>query len=573
MNTANTAARRPAGAIAGGHDLIGWVAGVSLGLIVAVPFVFIVLQAIFPELGRGSLAAPLRHLGRTLGDPELLRLTGHTLVLGLGVILGCTLVGVPLAVARALFRVPLALVWDVLFLVPFMIPPYIATLGWIMSLQPRGYLQQLTGINLGPLLFSVPGMIVIMTLNVFPVVYFAVSRTIEAVGTRYSDVGRVFGARPVRAFFRITLPLATPGLAASLLLVFALAIEEYGTPAALGRRFGFEVLVTGIENRISDWPIDLPGAAILSLLLVGLSLIAFMIQRRILVARNYDTVGGKPHAKLKRPLGRWAIPVTAAFAVVAFLATGLPILAILATALSRTLSGGLKLSNMGFENFVEVFHNTGGALQALMNSLSLGVGTALLAGALGALTAYAVEKGRGRGRVALDVLAMLPSALPGVVVAVGMILAWNQPALPFTPYNTAFILLLAYCCILLPQPVRYATAAFQQIGDNLEAAARVAGAGPLTVFRRIMLPLILPSLVTSMLLVFAVASRELVASLLVAPVGMMTIAGFIWRQFDQGSVGLGMTMSFIAIVITTLIPMALIALLRRFAGERFTGLH
>ncbi|GLK84826.1 ABC transporter permease [Ancylobacter defluvii] len=564
---------RAAAARTGGHGPIGWVAGVSLAVIVAVPFVFIVLQAIFPELGRGSLAAPLQHLPKTLGDPALLRLAGNTLIIGLGVVAGCTLIGVPLAVVRALFKVPCALAWDVAFLVPFMIPPYIATLGWIMTMQPRGYLQQLTGFNLGPLLFSVPGMILIMSLNLFPVVYFAVSRTIEAVGTRYADVGRVFGARPGRAFFRITLPLATPGLAASLLLVFALAIEEYGTPAALGTRFGFEVLVTGIENRISDWPIDLPGAAILSLLLVALSLVAFLIQRRILSSRNFDTVGGKPQAKDKRPLGAWALPVGLAFALVALLATGVPLAAILATALSKTISGGLKPANMGLQNFEEVLGNAGGALQALMNSLSLGIGTALVAGALGALTAYAVVKGSGRGRPVLDVLAMLPSALPGVVVAVGMILAWNQPALPFTPYNTAFILLLAYCCILLPQPVRYATAAFQQIGDNLEAAARVAGAGPFTVFRRIMLPLILPSLITSMLLVFAVASRELVASLLVAPVGMMTIAGFIWRQFEQGSVGLGMTMSFIAIVLTTLIPMLLIAALRRFAGARFTGLH
>jgi len=557
----------------GGHGLLGWLAGISLTVIVAVPFVFIVLQAIFPELGRGSLAAPLAHLSRTLGDPNLLRLAGNTLILGLGVVVGCVVVGVPLAVARALFRVPFALVWDVAFLVPFMIPPYIATLGWIMTMQPRGYMQQLTGVNLAPLLFSVPGMVLIMTLNLFPLVYFALSRTLEAVGTRHADVGRVFGARPVRAFFRITLPLATPGLAASLLLVFALAIEEYGTPAALGTRFGFEVLVTGIENRISDWPIDLPGAAILSLLLVCLSLIAFLIQRRLLSTRNYDTVGGKPQRKEKRPLGALALPVTLAFALVAFLATGLPILAILATALSKTISGGLKPSNMGLQHFAEVLGNTGGALQALANSLSLGVATALVAGALGAVTAYAVVKGRGRGLWLLDALAMLPSALPGVVVAVGMILAWNQPWLPLTPYNTALILLLAYCCILLPQPVRYASAAFQQIGDNLEAAARVAGATPFTVFRRIMLPLILPSLITAMLLVFAVASRELVASLLVAPVGMMTIAGFIWRQFEQGSVGLGMTMSFIAIVLTTLIPMSLIALLRRFAGERFSGLH
>ena len=188
------------------------------------------------------------------------------------------------------------------------------------------------------------------------------------------------------------------------------------------------------------------------------------------------------------------------------------------------------------------------------------------------ITAYSVVKGRGRFRHLLDALSITPNSLPGVVVAVGIILAWNQPWLPATPYNTPFILLLAYVCILLPQPVRYATASLHQLGDNLESAARVCGSGPLRAFVRIVFPLILPSMVTSMILVFAVASRELVASLLVAPIGFQTIAVYIWTQFDQGSAGLGMAMAFCAIMITTLIPLGLISLLKWLSKGRVAGL-
>lgn len=538
-----------------------WISAVSLLVIVALPALFVVLVAIFPDIGRGSLAAPFRHLLDTLIDPQLVLLGRNTLLLGLGTVAFAALLAVPLAALRALFKVPFALAWDVLLLIPFMIPPYIAALGWIMTLQPRGYMQQVTGLNLGWLLFSVPGIMILMALNTFPVIYFILSRTFEAVGGRYSDVGRVFGAGPWRAFWRITLPLATPGIAASLLLVFAMSIEEYGTPAALGRRIGFEVLVTGIEQRVSEWPIDLPGAAALSLVLVMLALSAFLVQRWLLNRRDFSTVSGKPQAIVKRPLGPWAIPVVLLFAAVTGLATILPLLAILASALSRTISGGLKMSNLGLDNFAALLDLGGGGLRALGNSLSLGLATALLAGVLGAITAYAVVKGQGRLRNLLDALSLTPNAMPGVVVAVGIILAWNQPWLPVSPYNTPLILLLAYCCLLLPQPVRYANAALQQLGDNLESAARVSGAGPTRAYLRIVLPLIAPSLLTSMILVFAVASRELVASLLVAPVGFETIAVYIWRQFDQGSVGLGMAMALCAIVITTLIPLALIALL------------
>jgi len=119
----------------------------------------------------------------------------------------------------------------------------------------------------------------------------------------------------------------------------------------------------------------------------------------------------------------------------------------------------------------------------------------------------------------------------------------------------------------LPQPVRYATAAFHQIGDNLEAAARVAGASPLIVFRRIMLPLIMPGMIASMLLVFAVATRELVASIVIAPVGVSTISTYIWRQFEQGSVGQGMAMAFLTILISTAFPLMVLQLMRRRKGS------
>lgn len=547
----------------GGAAPAAWLAIAGLIVIVAIPFIAVVLQGIFPDLGQGSFAGPFSSFIATLGDGALIGMAANTVLLGGCVVLASALIAVPLGVFRALYRIPLAPVWDVLLLVPFMIPPYIATLGWIMTLQPRGYLQQLAGFNLAPFLFSLFGMTLVMTFNTFPVVYFAVSRTVEAVGARYADVGRVFGATPARAFWRITLPLSAPGLAASLMLVFAAAIEEYGTPAALGRRAGFQVLVTGIDLRITDWPIDLPGAALLSILLVAMSLVTFLAQRWILARRSYQTVGGKPTAKDKRPLGALKIPVMIAFAVVAFLATGVPLLAILSTALSRTISGGLALDNISFANFQSVFANSAGALVALANSFSLGIGTALITGLIGVMAAYTVVKTKIPGRMTIDVMTILPNALPGIVMAVGLILAWNMPWLPVTPYNTAFILLLAYCCILLPQPVRYTTAAFQQIGDNLEAAARVFGASSFTAFRRILLPLVFPSLASAMLLVFALASRELVASVVVAPVGMQTIATFIWRQFEQGSIGLGMAMAFIAILITTLLPLLLLTLLRR----------
>ena len=414
-------------------------------------------------------------------------------------------IGIPLGALRGLFQVPLARLWDLLFLVPFLLPPYIAALSWTMALQPRGYLEQLAGFNLGPLLFSPAGVTLAMGLAIFPVVYFAVSRSMAATGARLADVARVFGAGPWRAFLRVTLPLALPAIAASLLLAFTLAIEEYGVPAALGSQAGVSVMTTAIERRLADWPIDLPGAALLSMVLVALALTAYAVQRALVAGRGFETTTGKPAPLARGQLGPWRWPVLGLFAAIALVAVAAPLASMLAAALTRHVSAGLSPANLTLANFAALFQTGGEAWQALSTSLLLASGTALAAGAVGLLAAWCVAGRHVPGAAVIDALALLPAALPGVVVGVGLILAWNQPFWPASPYGTWGILLLSYTCLLLPYPVRYVSAALSQIGANLEAAARVHGANAAAALRRIVLPLVLPGLAASMLMVFALS--------------------------------------------------------------------
>lgn len=539
----------PAARQRGGIGLAGLVT-LALMVVVGLPVLMVVLQAIFPDLARGGWGQPFAALGPMLRDPALPQLTGNTLTLAAGVMLASIVLGLPLGVLRGLFRLPAAPLWDVLLLVPFLIPPYIAAMGWVLLLQAAGYLQQLTGWHAGSFLYSFAGVVFVMTLNVFPVVYFAVSRALAASGGRLAEVAQVFGASPWRAFWRISLPLAAPAIAASLLLVFAMSIEEYGTPAVLAADAGFQVLVTGIESRLSEWPIDLPGAAMLSLVLVTLALLAFGVQRRLLQGHQFDTITGKPVPSGARELGAWRWLAVLWAMLVVGVATVAPLFAITATAFSRTLSGGLTPGNLGWGHFQAIFRQGSEAMHALSLSVGLGVAAAVLAGALGLGVAYVVTRPGRRGGAWLDALSLLPNTLPGVVVAVGMILLWNQAFWPITPYNTVGILLLAYVCLLLPYPVRYAQAALRQIAGGLEDAARVHGASTAVVLWRIVLPLVMPSLLAAMVLVFAVASRELVASLLLAPAGMQTVAVFVWRQFEQGSLGQGMAMALITMGLT-----------------------
>lgn len=523
--------------------------GAALLLLVGLPVSFVVLQAIFPHLDGGAFSDAFAPFGRLFSDAQLREMVSSTLKVGLGVALCSAIIGIPLGALRGLFALPGAALWDLVFLIPFMVPPYIAALSWMLALQTNGYLEQLLAVRLNAFLFSMPGMIAVMTLNIFPVVYFAVSRSMAASGSRLADVARIHGAGPWRAFFRVTLPLALPAMASSLLLAFTLTIEEYGVPGALGARSGVNLLTTGIEQKLADWPVDMPGAAVLSLVLVSLALCAYCVQRAVLAGRNVETLTGKPADVVAKPLGAAKWPVLALFSLVGLVTVVMPLCSMALTAFSNTLSGGISWQNLSLRHYAALFEIDGDALGALSTSLGLALGTALITGAVGLLASWLVVVRKTRGSAAIDGLSLLPAALPGIVVGVGLILAWNRTFWPVTPYNSWAILLLAYCCLLLPYPVRYASAALKQIGGNLDAAARVHGASAGQALWRILLPLVRPSLLAAMMMVFAVASRELVTSLLLAPAGVQTVSMFVWRQFEQGSVGDGMAMASIAVLI------------------------
>ncbi len=536
-----------------------------LVILVAFPLAFILLQAVFPQFSAGVFSGALSGVATLLAEPQLPTMLGGTLQVGVGVALVSALIGFPLGVARGLLNLPLPRLWDLLFLIPFLTPPYIAALSWMLVLQTNGYLQQLTGFNLNDVLFSQTGIVLVMALNIFPVVYFAVSRSLLASGQRLALVARVHGASPGRAFWHITLPMLSPSLAAGMLLAFTLAIEEYGVPAALGTRAGVLMLTTDIEKKLAEWPIDLSGASMLSVVLVTLALSAWWLQKKLTGNQDVTSITGKPTENMGADAGSFTLPIVALFGLTGFVAVILPGASMALSGVLGTLSGGVSLANLTASHYAALFSQQGDALSALGTSLSLALGAACITGLLGLLAAWLVVVQKIKGHGLVDALSLMPAALPGVVVGVGLILLWNQPFWPVSPYNSWAILLLSYCCLLLPWPVRYVGSALRQLGGNLEPAARVHGASALQALRFIVLPLVSPAMLAAMLMVFAIASRELVTSLLLAPAGTQTVSVFIWRQFEQGSVGQGMAMATLTLLTGLVLMLTALGIMQRTA--------
>lgn len=534
-----------------------------LVVLVGLPLSFIALQAVFPQFSAGVLTGAFSGVQTLLAEPQLPTMLGGTLQVGIGVALVSALIGFPLGVARGLLNLPLPRLWDVLFLIPFLTPPYIAALSWMLVLQTNGYLQQLTGINLNDLLFSKTGIVLVMALNIFPVVYFAVSRSLLASGQRLALVARVHGASAGRAFWHITLPMLSPSLAAGMLLAFTLAIEEFGVPAALGTRAGVLMVTTDIEKKLADWPVDLSGASMLSVVLVVIALSAWAIQKKLTGHHDVTSITGKPTENTGADAGVFTLPIVMLLAAVGFLTAILPGISMALSGVLGTLSGGVTLDNVTLSHYRALFSQQGDALSALGTSLSLALATALITGAVGLLASWLVVVQKIKGRGVMDALSLMPAALPGIVVGVGLILLWNRAFWPISPYNTWVILLLSYCCLLLPWPVRYVGSALRQLGGNLEPAARVHGASAFQALRFIVMPLVSPALLAAMLMVFAIASRELVTSLLLAPAGTQTVSVFIWRQFEQGSVGQGMAMATLTLLTGLVLMLSALGIMQR----------
>ncbi|MEE9684788.1 iron ABC transporter permease [Lelliottia amnigena] len=543
-----------------------FISGMTLAVLivlVAFPLAFIVLQAIFPQFSAGSLSGAFSGVSTLLAEPQLPVMLGGTLQIATGVALVSAVIGFPLGVARGLFNVPLPRLWDLLFLIPFLTPPYIAALSWMLVLQTNGYLQQLTGINLNDLLFSKTGIVLVMALNIFPVIYFAVSRSLLASGQRLALVARVHGASAGRAFWHITLPMLSPALAAGMLLAFTLAIEEFGVPAALGTRAGVLMLTTDIEKKLADWPVDLSGASMLSVVLVVIALCAWALQKKLTGHHDVTSITGKPTENRGADAGGVTFPVVLMMTLVGIIAVILPGASMALSGILGTLSGGVTADNVTLSHYTALFSQQGDALSALGTSLSLAFGAACITGCFGLLASWLVVVQKIKGRGVIDALSLMPAALPGVVVGVGLILLWNQPFWTISPYNSWVILLLSYCCLLLPWPVRYVGSALRQLGGNLEPAARVHGASAFQALRFIVLPLVSPALLAAMLMVFAIASRELVTSLLLAPAGTQTVSVFIWRQFEQGSIGQGMAMATLTLMTGLVLMLTALGIMQR----------
>lgn len=505
---------------------------------------------------------------QTLKADGNLEMIGNSLLLGVLVVIVSAVIAAPLAYLFSRTGFARYRFFDIIFMIPFMTPPYIASMGWILFMQKRGLLQQFVPAMAGSekWFFSLGGLVIVMSLHVFPFMLTMLKNAMLNIPSSLEESGAVFGAGFARRLYKIFLPLISGNYAIGALLVFVKTIAEYGTPATLGKRFGFEVFTTEIHRYATVAPIQFGKSATLASVLIGVCLVMWMLQNYITLRKSYNLVGGKGSrfAQIRLPLIVKVLAWTY-IVMVLILAIGIPYFSIISTSLIKLRGYGFAAGNFTFAHYIELFTENTKGVSAIKNSLLLATASASICAVLGTVLVLAIRGSDSKLKKIVEAIGLLPEMLPSIVLVIGIMLFWNQIYNILPLYNTLGILVLAYVVLFLPYTVQYVTSSFTQISESLMAAGRVFGGSPFYIFRKITLPLIIKGVATGWMMTFIIAFRELVTASLIAPPNTLVVSTYIMREFEQGSVSIGMAMAVLCVLLTTT---ALLILNRFIDGQK-----
>ena len=392
-----------------------------------------------------------------------------------------------------------------LAVIPLAIPSYIGAMAYIAFLGPVGsvntWLSSLTGSHQQWLnIYGFWGGVFVLGLFTYPYIFLLVSAALEATNPSVEETARSLGESPLGVLRRVTLPMLRPSILAGGLLAFLYALSDFGSLSLLR----VQVFTTAIYHQLNT-RFDQAAAAMLSFVLVLITLAVLLSQRALMSRRSYVTITGTARVARPLPLGRWRWPAAALAGGILSLSVFIPL--------------GVLLAQTGsLEQFTDVLREQWAFIR---NSLALAGAAATLAMIIGFLIAFSAKRAKGPVGAAISGTIQIGYAIPGTVLGLSLILLYNT-YLPWL-YGTVGILVLAYLIRFLTQSVQGIDAALAGINPHLEEAARSLAASPATVLRRILAPLVRPTLFAVWTLVFISAMKELDATLLLRPAGFDTL--------------------------------------------------
>lgn len=427
-----------------------------------------------------------------------------------------------------------------LVMASFVTPPFLGAFAWTLLAGPNAgalnkWYRALTGSEEALFnIFTMGGLIFVMALYSFPYVFSMIANVCELISSDLEDAAEILGASKWRIAATVTLPLALPALIGGFILAFLHSLSLFGAPAILGLPAGLHTITTQIWALFQYPPrLDLAAAFSVPLLLATMFLIA--LQKKILGRRGYSTVGGKGGQKRLVKLGWASVPVLLLVFAILSLSVFLPYWILLKAALSKAWAVPLSWDNFTLNNFSFAFFQYGDTQRAIYNTFKLGILTATAGTLIATLIAYITNRNLFRGARHLTFFALAPLVVPGIVLAVGLFIAYTRP--PLVLYGTIWILFVAYLTKEMPIGFSQAESTFKSIHPELEDASRIIGANRLTTLKNVTAPLARSGLIAAWSFIFIGVIRELSASILLFAPTSKVVSVVIFDLKEEGQVG------------------------------------
>jgi iron(III) transport system permease protein len=543
-----------------------WVAAVlALVFLMALPLGWLGYVSVSSE--GGTTFAHYRHV---LGNTALQKALWNTVVLAFWVGLASIAVGAPLAWLTARTDVPARGFIRGLVLASFVTPPFLGAFAWVMLAGPNaGLLNKLwrgaTGAD-EPLvnIFTMPGLVFVVTLYTFPYVYIMIANTLALVASDLEEAAAILGAGRLVVALTVTLPMVAPALVSGFILAVLQALALFGSPAILALPAGFHTITTQIWT-FFHFPPKTEMAAAVSIPLLLATALLLLVQKKLLGRRGYAAVGGKGGQRRIIVLGPWRYPALLGCLAVMACAIFLPYGILAKAAFSRAWAQPLSWDNLTLSNFSFTFFEYSATQSAIVNTLELGVLTACVGAVMVALLSYIANRRLVLGHQVVAFLALAPVVIPGVVLAVALFIAYTRP--PFLLYGTLWILFVAYLTKEMPVGYAQSDATFRAIPADLEDAGRILGAGRLRVLRDVTGPLAKSGIIAAWCFIFIGVIRELSASIILFTPATKVMSVVIFDLKEEGQFGAIAVLGLVMLVMT----FVTVGLVQRVLGRDVLG--
>jgi iron(III) transport system permease protein len=492
----------------------------------------------------------LRHYAEFLGRPYYSRTIGHSFLVASLVTVASMVLALPLAWITARVVLPSATVLRTLAILPLVSPPFIGAYSWILLFGRSGYVTatlQDWGLTV-PTVYGMHGIVLALTLNLYPLAFLVIQGGLRTVDHSLEEAAEGLGSPRWRVLVTVTAPVLLPSILAGALLVFLTAFADFGAPMIIGE--GFQVLPTIVYSLFVNEMGGPPAmASTAATILVFCTMAILLAQWWIIGRRSYAMSQLRPSPPVQlRPAVRGVL-IVLAYGIV-----GLSLIPAVVVGVTSFFEarGPVLYPRFSVGNYREIFFNVPGAL---LNSLTLSSLSTVLDVLIGTLIAYLVVRRRSPVTAGLDSAVMFPYAIPGTVVGIAYIVAFNAPPLVLT--GTFVILVLAYAVRRLPYSVRAGAAILHQIDPSVEEASVSLGVPPLRTFVRVTARLMLPGIVSGAILTWVQTITEISATIFLYTAAWSTVTVVIYRQVSSSNFGAAAAASTLLLV-AVFVPVLLV---------------